>query len=278
MTTTQVRRILVAAATLATIHAAPAAAQQDVMRDAFGFHGSALDVLIESEAPGRVRIMRGQRSRIEVAGRAPNGFTSAALGGHGVRRLTLTALGGDRVDFIVVVPEDVRVRVHRPGADGSDLFGALSRTATYAWEEPQVRPAFETLRPTAPLATTPNALDIRGAHRLDRLTLRIGGTRDFTLSPRLRVTTSGGTGVIDARNGDDIDISVPADAPFTLSLDGVDAVIVERGDVRILCESVLSQTLPDGSRWLTLTPVPNAGCGNAPSQPGPPRASPARRT
>ena len=270
-------RLLSAVATATLLLPANASAQQDVMRDVFGFHGSALDVLVEAEAPGRVRIVRGQPSRIEVAGRAANGLTSAALGGHGVRRLTLTALGGDRVDFIVVVPEDVRVRLYRPGADGSELFGALSETATYVWEPAQVRPAIETLRPTDRFGAAPRALDIRDAHRLDRLTLRIGA-RDFALSPRLSITTSGGTSVLDARNGQEIDISLPAGAPFTLSLDGVEAVVIEQGDVRILCESMLSQTLPDGTRWLTLTPTPRSGCLD-PAEPWPPpRATPARRT
>lgn len=272
------RRILIAAAAAAApALATPAAAQQDVMRDAFGFFGSALDVRIESEAPGRVRIMRGQRSRIEVAGRAPNGFTSAALGGHGVRRLTLTALGGDRVDFIVVVPEDVRVRLYRPGTDGSELFGALSETATYRWETPEVRSGIETMRPSGGFDTAPRSLDIRAAHRLDRLTLRIGASA-FSLSPRLPLATSGAAAVLDARTGDDVAIDVPADARFSLSLDGVEAVIVHNGDVRILCESVLSQTLPDGTRWLTLTPVAASGCHNAPEPPPPPRGTPARRT
>lgn len=272
------RRILItAAAAAAPALATPAAAQQDVMRDAFGFFGSALDVRIESEAPGRVRIMRGQRSRIEVAGRAPNGFTSAALGGHGVRRLTLTALGGDRVDFIVVVPEDVRVRVYRPGTDGSELFGALSETATYRWETPEIRASIETMRPSGGFATAPRALDIRAAHRLDRLTLRIGASA-FSLSPRLPLATSGAAAVLDARTGDDVAIDVPADARFSLSLDGVEAVIVDNGAVRILCESVLSQTLPDGTRWLTLTPVAASGCHNPPEPAPPPRGTPARRT
>lgn len=275
---TVIRRLLLVAAAAATLPAAPADAQQDVMRDVFGFHGSSLDVLIESDAPGRVRIVRGQRSRIDVAGRAAHGLTSAALGGHGVRRLTLTALGGERADFVVAVPEDVRVRVYTPGSDGSELFGALSHTATYAWEPERIRPAFETLRSSDQASSVPHQLDIRAAHRLDRLTLRIG-TRTFAVSPRTSVTTTGGAGVIDARTGQALDIDVPAGAAFTLSLDGVEAVVVEHGDVRILCESVLSQTLPDGTRWLTLTPVPTRGCRNPPHDVFTPLApTPARRT
>ena len=274
------RRFLIASAALAAtlVSATPSSAQEDVMRDAFGFHGSSLDVLIEAEAPGRVRILRGRHSRIEVAGRAPNGFTSAALGGHGVRRLTLTALGGDRVDFIVVVPEDVRVRVYRPGADGSDLFGALAETATWAWESPESRPAYETVRPSDAFAAMPRTLDIRAAHRLDRLTLRIG-ERAFAISPRVRATTSGGISVVDARSGESLEIDVPEDATFTLSLDGIDAVVVDRGDVRVLCESALTQTLPDGTRWLTLTPQAGRGCAQPPApQPPTRQGTPARRT
>jgi hypothetical protein len=125
----------------------PALAQQDVMRDVYGFFGSSLEVDVAAEAPGRIRLIRGRRSRIEVAGRSPDGFTSAALGGRGVRRLTLTALGSEPVDFVVVVPEDVRVRVNWQGSARSELFGALAQTATYAWPSPDVRPAFETLGP-----------------------------------------------------------------------------------------------------------------------------------
>lgn len=280
------RHYLLAAvlAVCAPLVPADAVAQQDVMRDAFGFRGAALDVQIETEAAGRIRLIRGQRSRIEVAGRAPNGFTSAALGGRGVRRLILTAVGSDRADFVVSVPEDVRVRVTWPGAGRPELFGALSESATFAWETPVDRPAFETIRPgaghSAPVAGgSTRIVDIRSAHRLDRLTLRLGEAVFDIEGGRAEARGAGSTLHLDAPPRGDVGIDVPTGERFTLRLDGVDALVVDGADIRILCESVLSQTLPDGRRWLTLTPVPRGGCSSQPEPSPPSRATAAvRRT
>lgn len=277
--------LLVAAAAL------PALAQQDVMRDSYGFFGSALDVEVATESPGRIRLIRGQRSRVEVAGRAPDGFTSASLGGRGVRRLTLTALATGPVDFVVSVPEDVRVRVRWEGSGRSELFGTLTETATYAWNGSVERPAFETLRTAPPSAPRPASasassdvpaiVDIAGAHRLDRLTVRIGEPA-FSLSPSHRIDArrAGDALRFDAPVGGDVAVQVPADESITLRLDGVDAIVVEHGVVRVLCESMLSQMLPDGRQWLTLTPLAGRGCGEppAPARPPTPGISTARRT
>ena len=274
-----------AAAVACAAAATPAAAQEDVMRDVYGFFGSALDVEVATEGAGQIRLIRGRRSRIEVAGRAPNGFTSAALGGRGVRRLTLTALGGERADFVVVVPEDVRVRVLWPGTRRSEQFGTLSQSATFAWEPVEQRPMIETIggadgaTTRLDLPSVPRALDVRSAHRLDRLTIRIEGEVFSIAASRPIVSRPAGERLtLDAPTGADVTVMVPTDATFSVELDGVPAIDISGGDVRVLCESVLSQTLSDGSRWLTLTPVPRGGC----SRPAPPtrNAQPAaaRRT
>lgn len=285
---------LILAAALAAVEppTAARAQQREVMRDVYGFHGSSLDVQVEVESPGQVRFIRGTRSRIEVSGRATNGFASAALGGHGVRRLTLTALGADRVDFIVVVPEDVRVRVSWPGASRSELFGTMAETATFAWDSPVGRPGFETIGPgrgrpdrdaTASPAprrslegTTPRLLDIVGAVRLERLTLRIEDGR-FAASANREFTADrhGDRLHIDAPASGDLTVLVPRGERFTLSLDGVSAIVVDGADVRVLCAAVLSQELPDGRHWLTLTPAASGGCADR-GQPD--RASHDRRT
>lgn len=293
----QLRRLAVIAATVALAWAtAPAdavAQQSEVMRDVYRFQGSSLEVDVDTESPGRIRFIRGTHSRIEVSGRAQNGFASAALGGYGVRRLTLTSLGADRVDFIVAVPAAVRVRVNWPGARRSELFGTLSDAATYAWETPVARPAFETIRPGngrsgepgymrgTPRRSlggpTPLVLNIDDADRLERLTIRIEDTpfgvtadRDFTArrdadAVRIAAPVSG-----------DLTILVPHGSRFTVSLDGAPAIIIDRADVRVLCASILSQALPDGRHWLTLTPAAGDGC--APGAPGDRSISPDRRT
>lgn len=285
-TSTAIRRGVLGAAALVLAAPLALAGQQDVMRDVYGFYGSSLDVEVATESPGRIRLIRGQRSRIEVAGRAPDGFTSAALGGVGVRRLTLTALASGRVDFVVSVPEDVRVRIRWEGSNRSELFGALSRTATYDWEPVVERPRFETLRSEPSLspvggigADTPRLLDIVDAHRADRLTVRVGADH-FDVSPASAVDAvrSGSTLRLTPRPGAAVAIDVPAGERMTLRLGGVDAIAIDETGVRVLCESVLSQTLPDGQQWLTLTPVPDDGCRGARSPRVLPPATPARRT
>lgn len=286
--TTKLRPLTVTALILALASgASPSdvlAQHSEVMRDVYRFQGSSLEVDVDTESPGRVRFIRGTRSRIEVSGRALNGFASAALGGYGVRRLTLTSLGADRVDFIVVVPEAVRVRVNWPGARRSELFGTLTDAATYAWDTPAARPAFETIRPehgrsggsaSGPArrslrGPTPELLDVHDAHRLERLTVRIedapfGVTadRDFTArrdADRVRIA---------APASGDLTIFVPHGARFTLRLDGAPAIVVDRADVRVLCASILSQALPDGRHWLTLTPASDGGCTSRDAPAGP---------
>lgn len=266
--------------------AMPAAAQQDVMRDVYRFQGSALDVAVATETGGRIRLIRGQRSRVEVAGRAPDGFTSAALGGEGVRRLTLTALASGPVDFVVSVPEDVRVRVVWEGSNRSELFGPLAQSATFSWDPFVDRPSIETLGAaasarsrTAAMTTAPRIIDIRSAHRLDRLSVHVGeDVFSFSPSQGIDERRSGDALLFDAQQGADVAIGVPAGQSVTLRLDGIDAIVIEGRDVRVLCESVLSQTLPDGRQWLTLTPVPGDGCRGTQPRRAPPSASTIRRT
>jgi hypothetical protein len=298
------RLVLAAAAALPLAFAAftlPAQAQRgEFLRDVYGFQGSALDVEVDTEAPGRIRLIRGARSRIEVSGRAPNGFAAAALGGRGVRRLMLTALGAERVDFIVVVPEDVRVRVNWPGATRSELFGSLAESATFAWETPVARPAFETIRPgesgsrddggdaldmmrprpaEAPRSiggATPRILDISGARSLVRLTLRIEhGPFGISANRGLDAQRTGDRIRLVAPADGDVSILVPRGEDFTLALDGAPAVAIEGDRVHVLCESILSQVMPDGRRWLTLTPEAGWGCSRP--HDSEPRSTPAGR-
>ena len=253
------------------------AQQSEVMRDVYGFHGSSLDVDVATESPGRIRLVRGGHSRIEVSGLALNGFASAALGGRGVRRLTLTSLGADRVDFIVVVPEDVRVRVHWPGARRSELFGTLSEAATYQWDTPAGRPSIEIIRPgsgshphrndrdSAPTrslgGSTPGTLDIIDAYRIDRLTVRIEDAPfGIAADRRFDARRDGDRLGITAPAGGDFTVIVPRGERFVLSLDGNTAIEVRGYDVRVLCSSVLSQELPGGRHWLTLTPSSSGTC------------------
>lgn len=245
--------------------AAPARAQDDVMRDVYRFQGSALEVDVSTDLPGRLRMVRGQRSRIEVSGRAPDGFTSAALGGTGVRRLALTSMGGERVDFVVVVPEDVRVRVNWLGSNRSELFGPLSDHAVYDWDSPIGRPAFETIRPEGTPAAgirrvaTPSLIDIADPQRVERLTIRVGSD-PFDIDGAARLEPGADAIVVRPGRSGALTIRVPEDAETTIALDGRTALIIDGSGVHPACDAITAQTLPDGSRWFTLSPA-SGQCG-----------------
>jgi hypothetical protein len=125
------KRILTALALAAALPAA-ADAQRDVTRRAYTFLEDRLVVAVLAEAPGELQVVRGQRGLVEVAARSRDGFAGFGLGGDFTRQLSLTAVGSDAVQYLVVVPEHVAVSVvlprggtsHVPGRDG---------VATYRW-------------------------------------------------------------------------------------------------------------------------------------------------
>jgi hypothetical protein len=118
---------------LAVLQPLPAAAQEfDVARRAYTFLDSHLDIAVIAEAAGTLQVVRGERGRVEVAARSVNGFPGFALGGAPSRQLRLTAPGAQAVDYLVIVPEHVTVRVILPGSLPATLpTGAAA--GTYKW-------------------------------------------------------------------------------------------------------------------------------------------------
>lgn len=115
----------------------PAAAQDTgVARQRFTFLDHNLLIDVQADAPGTLRIVRGQAGMIDAAGSARPGFVSFGLARRGRAELSLTAVRAERVDYIVVVPPDVRVEVRLPGRRDTELLGALRETATFRWDEP----------------------------------------------------------------------------------------------------------------------------------------------
>src|SRR6476661_806657 len=92
---------------LVGVIAAPAAAQKDVARHSFTFLDNNLTIQVISEHAGVLRVMRGEFGRVEVAARAPDGVPGFSLGGREGHDLLLTSVGSEKVDYIVVVPEEV---------------------------------------------------------------------------------------------------------------------------------------------------------------------------
>lgn len=105
----------------------------DTVRRVYTFLGSRLSIRIDAEVPGTVRLIRGETGRIEVTGRAPRGIPGFGLSDRVVDELRMTVVGGERVDYIVVVPEAVRVEVRLPDRHVAEVLGAHQDAATYRW-------------------------------------------------------------------------------------------------------------------------------------------------
>ncbi|HEX7119567.1 MAG TPA: hypothetical protein VF212_12305 [Longimicrobiales bacterium] len=130
-------RLPCVAVALALLLPAAASAQDrdaDVVRRVYAFLGDRLTVRIETELPGTIRLIRGEKGRLEVAGRAPDGIPGFGLAERSGGELQLTAIGADRVEYLVVVPEEVHVKVRLPDRPVAEVFGAYDRTATFRWE------------------------------------------------------------------------------------------------------------------------------------------------
>lgn len=117
---------------LAAVLPGAAEAQHDVTRRAFTFLEDRLVVAVHAEAPGELQVVRGQRGRVEVAARSRDGFAGFGLSGDFTRRLRLTAVGSDAVQYLVVVPEHVAVTVELPRG-GSAHVPDRDGIATYRW-------------------------------------------------------------------------------------------------------------------------------------------------
>jgi hypothetical protein len=109
-------------------------ADPEVMRQAFTFIGTDLTVDVHAEGPGTIRLTRGAPGTIQVAARAEDGFATSGLARKPRHHLNLTVAGDARVDYVVVVPAGVRVRVRLPDRHVAEVFGTLQDAASYSWE------------------------------------------------------------------------------------------------------------------------------------------------
>ena len=117
---------------LAAWPAAVPAQEDDVSRRAYPFLDERLLVLVETEVPGTLRVVRGGRGQVEVAGRSREGFVGFGMGGEVTRQLRLTSVGGENVEYLVVVPERVRLTVRLPGRAGTDV-APRQESAVFRW-------------------------------------------------------------------------------------------------------------------------------------------------
>lgn len=126
--------VAAAALAIAALAATPAAAAaQDLSGGIYAFFDRQLAIEVEPVAPGTLHVIRGRAGRLEVNGRSVGGFAAYGLTGHTRDRLQLTPVGAERVEYMVVVPEHVRVRLHLP--DGIVDVPAREPATTWQWVE-----------------------------------------------------------------------------------------------------------------------------------------------
>ena len=257
------------ALTLVGVIAAPAAAQKDVARRSFTFLDNNLVIQVVSEKPGELRVIRGEHGRIDVSARAPDGVPAFSLGGRQEDHLVLTSVGSDKTEFVVVVPEEVRVRVVLPDRKSLDIASERP-AATYKWGESSPKPA-EPPAPSAPSdgmllshssRAVPRVLSIPEYAAMTQLDVKFEGS-DFRISTSRPVSVQPGrSDEILFRTGNE-PISVVVMLPqntrdFRLVLGDKTAIEVVGGDVHSYCQQLIDQKLPDGRRYFTYHP---AGAG-----------------
>lgn len=246
---------LVVLCVLVALVSVPAAAQRDVARRSYTFWDNSLTIQVESEKGGVLRILRGEHGRIEVAARAPDGFPAFALGGRENSELRLTSMGAEHADYLVVVPEDVRVRVSLP--DRRHLEIASTRpSATFTWGAAADRAVVPTSIPPGPdglyvsYASTvvPRTFAIGDLRALRRLEVRFEGSEFRVATSRLVSVTPGRADMIDFRPGDpplDLVLTVPYYAnDFRLLLAGKLALQARNGEVVSYCDQLVQQMQP----------------------------------
>lgn len=268
-------------ALLALLVAAPLAAQEwQVAREQFVFVGSRLSIQVDVEAPGSLRLIRGEPGSVHVASRAQEGFTSSGLSTD--RHLTLSAAGAGPVDYLVAVPENAWVEVRLPGRSWSERV-ARGKTGTWDWnatERPDRAPVTEwvpgldaegqwgaSLYTTFSRDRAPGLVSIPDLSVVSRVSVRFEGARFKVIASRPLAVEDGGADRLVIRPGGppmELILRVPAASPaFSLELGAATALILDGGRLTTLCTPVTRQWLSDDRRWFTFNPRDGSlQCGN----------------
>ena len=262
-------KVSVYAGLLMLAAATPAAAQEyGVNRRLFTFLDNEVTVEVTAQTDGTLHVVRGEPGRLEVSARVEGGMSTFALGGRDGTTLRLTAVGGDVVDFIVVVPEDTYLRVLLPNRKTGDI-GATRPGGTFRWPTPdsdeysdaapRMLPAPNGVATAHVADVAPRILNVPRLNSARTVTVvvqsglfEVGGTRWMSV-------TNGSTTNVEIRTGstsEDLLISVPSDTrDFTLKLGGKTALVIRGPEITTYCEPVVEQLLYGGAtQRFTFTP------------------------
>jgi len=237
--------------------ATPLAAQKDVARRTFTFLDNDLTIEVSDSESGVLQVVRGGRGRVEVAARAPDGIPAFGLGGRGNNALLLTAAGADRVDYVVIVPEDVRIRVRLPGRPVAET-APRGRTSTFTWGEtsgevPSVAKVMSV--PGGPhtayySSEVPREVMLPDPASVAQLTVRFEGTDFRVITDQPATVNAGRTDRLVLRGDAGQPLSATLLLPrtarnFTLRLGNSIAMTVRSGEVRTYCEPMVRQRIGD---------------------------------
>lgn len=279
--------------TLLFLPGAPAFAQEwQVAREQFAFAGSRLDIRVEVESEGTLRILRGEAGNVRVAGRAISGFTAAGLTAD--EQLTLSALADGPVHYMVSVPEGVWITVRLPDRHRSESVASHGPGRTFQWgttrlqasadapsaqhDAPSVEsfplwvspdpadPFEATLFTTFTGATPPAEVALPELRWIRSVTVRLEGTQFRVATSRPLAVARGDPRRLEIRPaGPPMDVVVilpEGTTDFSLLTAGATALRLHGTDLLTLCAPVTRQWLSDGRRWVTFTPVDGAlQCG-----------------
>jgi hypothetical protein len=252
--------------------AAVSAQERDVTRRSWIFLDNRLDVAIIADAPGVLQVVRGERGRIEVAARSRDGFPGFGLGGSHTRQLRLTAVGAGDVQYLVVVPEHVSVRVHLPhGASvslaprapagtyrwGAQEDGAAERVAYGATDMPAPTTAGGLF--VAHAATwAPASVDVPDLTSVRSISVRFEGGDFRVASSRPLAVSPGNRSVLQvdvAGEPLDLVLYVPRGRNTFVLRSGTNTLVQSIAGVpRALCGNVILQNPTEHQTWLTFHP------------------------
>jgi hypothetical protein len=209
---------------------------------------------------------------VEVAGRVRDGFAGFGLGGELTRQLRLTTAGGEHVDFLVVVPEHVRLTLELPQG-AAVTVPPRQADAQYRWGEtpadlphdpPAGAAAAEALRPGEAgllrlFATRrpPAVLDIPALDAVRSLNVRVEGAEFRIAASRpLEITEEGGRVTIRAGHEPvDIIVFVPRQGAGTsVHGGGRRLLLTSGGRPSTTCSGVMVQEPTPHQTWFTFHP------------------------
>lgn len=266
-------KFLIAFIGLAALPAA-ADAQRDVTRRAYTFLENRLVVAVHAEAPGELQLVRGQPGRLEVAARSRDGFAGFGLGGDVTRHLRLTAVGSEAVQYLVVVPEHVVVRVQLPDGStrsvpsrhGISRYSWGSADPDDEWERTPADAIITEMLPTTAAGLfivhsghrAPAVLDLSDLTSVRSISVRVQGDRFSIAASRPLVLEPGSGDRIEVRvSGEPLDLVVYTPrrtSSFLLRSGSQRLAAVRNGRTEGYCGGAVHQRPTEHQDWLTLFP------------------------